>query len=158
MNRIFAFFIICVALYACKPGIPSDVIQPDKMEKILFDIHAVDGYIGTLQKPDTAKIVASSYYNGVYKKFEIDSSIYVHSLNYYYGRPDLLNKMYENLMKQFEEERKRNDKQINEDVLAAQRKEMAKNAKVLVVPTPPTTPPPFSMGQNPFTMFPIPVE
>ncbi len=158
MNRIFAILIICVVFYACKPGIPQDVIQPDKMEKVLFDIHSVDGYIGSLQKPDTSKVVASSYYKGVYKKFGIDSIMYLRSLNYYLERPDLLNKMYENLMKQFEEARKKNDKRINDDVLVLQRKEMAKNAKVLVVPDTPATRPPFTMGENPFTMFPSPVE
>ncbi len=158
MNKFFAFLIICVALYACKQGIPKDVIQPDKMEKVLFDIHAVDGYIGTLQKPDTSKIVASSYYAGVYKKFSIDSATYLYSMNYYYKRPDLLDKMYLNLMKEFEKERKRNEKRVNDEALALQRKELAKNAKVLVVPIQPATPPPFTMGQNPFTMFPISIE
>lgn len=158
MNRIFAILLICVALYACKPGIPNDVIQPDKMEKVLFDIHSVDGYIGSLQKPDTAKIVASSYYKGVYKKFDIDSATYLRSLNYYLERPDLLNKIYENLMKEFDEARKRNDKRINDEVLALQKKELAKNTKVLVVPDTPAVRPPFTMGQNPFTLFPIPVE
>ncbi|MEJ5996338.1 DUF4296 domain-containing protein [Pedobacter sp. Du54] len=154
MNRIFALFIICMTLYACKPGIPKDIIQPDKMEKVLFDIHTVDGYIGALQKPDTAKIVASSYYAGVYKKFDIDSATFEKSKNYYYTRPDLLDKMYKNLMKQFEQERKNNDKRLNEEALAQQRKEMAKNIQVLAVPDSPAVTPTFTMGQNPFTLFP----
>ncbi|RYG08943.1 MAG: DUF4296 domain-containing protein [Chitinophagaceae bacterium] len=158
MNRIFAVFIFCIVFYACKPGIPDDVMQPDKMEKVLFDIHTVDGYIGSMQKPDTAKIIASSYYAGVYKKFDIDSAKYLKSLNYYFKRPDLLDKIYQNLIKQFEQERKRNDKRINDEVIAQQRKEMAKNAKVLVVPDAPAAPPTFTFGQNPFTLFPAPVQ
>ena len=158
MNRIFVLFIICVALYACKPGIPKDVIQPDKMEKVLFDIHIVDGYIGALQKPDTAKIVASSYYAGVYKKFEIDSAIFEKSKNYYYTRPDLLDKIYKNLMKEFEKEKKKDDKRLSEEALAAQRRELAKTTQVLAVPKQPDGPPTFTMGQNPFTLFPTLVQ
>lgn len=149
MRRIFAIIIICISFYACKPGIPADVIQPDKMEKVLFDIHAIDGYVSTLAKPDTVKIVASSYYKGVYKKFNIDSATFERSKNYYFQRPDLLNKMYENLMKQFEAERKRNDKRVDAEVLAQQRKEQAKHIKALVYTPAVTTP--YTMLVNPFT-------
>lgn len=152
MKRILAVIILCVLVYACKPGIPKDVIQPDKMEKVLYDIHAVDGYIGALQKPDTAKIVASSFYKGVYKKFNIDSAIYAKSLGYYFTRPDLLNKMYENLMKQFELERKRNDKRVDNEILAQQRKDQAKSIKALVYV--PTVQASYNTLTNPFTLFP----
>ena len=158
MNRIFFLFIMCVVLYACKPGIPKDIIQPDKMEKVLFDIHIVDGYIGSLQKPDTAKIVASSYYTGVYKKFEIDSAIVEKSKNYYYTRPDLLDKMYSNLVKQLEKEKKRDNQRITEEALAAQRRETAKHIQALAVPNPPAPRPTFKMGQNPFNLFPLPEQ
>jgi len=152
MNRIFAIIVICILFYACKPGIPSNVIQPDKMQKILFDIHTVDGYLATMPRPDTAKIVASSYYKGVYRKFDIDSATYITSLNYYYSHPDVLNKIYENLMKQFEAEKKRNDKQIEQENLMLQRKEYAKNAKPLVVLSPSFGPPAFNFTVNPFTL------
>lgn len=151
MKRIFTICIVCIAFCACKPGVPNNVIQPDKMEKVLFDIHTVDGYIGTLQKPDTAKIVASSYYKGIYKKFEIDSAIYTRSLNYYYNHPDILNKIYENLTKQFEEERKRNDKIADDEAKALQRKLLAAKTQALAVPTGLNGPPRFAFTVNPFS-------
>jgi len=128
------------------------------MEKVLFDIHMVDGYIGTLQKPDTTKIVASSYYAGVYKKFDIDSAMFEKSKNYYYTRPDLLDNIYKNLMKEFEKEKKKDSQRLTEEALAEQRKELAKNTQALAVPNPPTPRPTFTMGQNPFTLFPPPVQ
>ena len=97
MKRLFAIIISCMLLNACKPGIPKEIIQPAKMEKVLFDIHVVDGYLSSLPTQDTAKRVASSLYKGVYKKFEIDSSLYNQSLDYYYKHPDLMKKMYDNL-------------------------------------------------------------
>lgn len=151
MKRFFAIIIASISFYACKPGIPKDVIQRDKMEKVLYDIHAVDGYIGTLSKPDSAKKVASSYYKGVYKKFDIDSATYTKSLNYYFNRPDLLNKMYENIGKQFEAERKRNDKRIDLENYAKQRIELAKKIKVLSYSS--RSQPSYGALVNPFTFM-----
>lgn len=99
MKRIFSFLSIAVFLYACKPGIPKNIIQPQKMENILFDIHVVDGYMTSMPSPDTAKKVSAAYYKGIYKKFGIDSALYNKSLNYYYDHPDVMNKMYENITK-----------------------------------------------------------
>ena len=158
MKKIFPIIVICISFYACKPGISSDFIQPNKMEKVLYDIHTVDGYIGALQKPDTAKIVASSYYKGIYEKFDIDSATYTKSLNYYFEHPDLLNKMYENLIKQFEEERKRNDKRVDDEALAIQRKELAKHVKVLVVTYPSLGRPKFNFVTNPFILMPSAIQ
>ena len=152
MKRILAIIIICISFYACKPGIPKNVIQPDKMEKVLYDMHAVDGYITTLQAQDVAKKVASSYYKGVYTKFDIDSATYTKSLDYYFMRPDLLNKMYENISKKFEGERKINDKRVDAEVMAERRKELAKNTKALFYVS--TAPTPYSMLINPFTFVP----
>ena len=97
MNRIFYLLIITVCFYACKPGIPKDIIQPDKMQQVLIDIHLVDGYVSTLPGIDTAKKVGSSYYKGIYDKFKIDSALYNNSLNYYYKHPDVMKKMYDSI-------------------------------------------------------------
>ncbi|MES2418240.1 MAG: DUF4296 domain-containing protein [Bacteroidota bacterium] len=110
MKRFFVVIVVCVSFYACKPGIPENIIQPDKMEKILFDIHIVDGYLTNIPKPDTLKIVAASYYPAVYKKFGIDSASYNRSMNYYYSHPDLLDKIYESLLKTFDKEKKSYEK------------------------------------------------
>jgi len=152
MKKFFAICIICSLCYACKPGVPDDVIQPDKMEKVLLAIHIVDGYIGVQPKPDTAKIIASSYYKGIYKKFSIDSATYIKSLDYYYNHPDLLTKMYEKVMKALEEERTRNDKRINNEAKEEQMKYAAKHTQALAVLKDGGRPK-FNFDQNPFTMF-----
>jgi hypothetical protein len=99
MKRFFTIIILCTLIYACKPGIPKNIIQPMEMEKVLVDIHIVDGYISTLSLPsqDTAKTVAAPLYKGIYKKFGIDSALYYQSLNYYYKHPALLKKMYDSI-------------------------------------------------------------
>ena len=110
MKKIFATLIISIVFFACKPGIPKDVIQPEQMEKVLYDIHVVDGYVSILGGQDTAKKVASAYYKGVYKKFNIDSAIYNKSLDYYYKHPPILKKIYDSITVQLT---KLKDKNLN---------------------------------------------
>jgi hypothetical protein len=99
MNKFLIVIVVCVLLYACKPGIPKNIIQPDQMEKVLYDIHLVDGYSAGLNfpAPDSAKKVISPFYKGVYKKFGIDSALFAQSLNYYYKHPELLVVMYDHI-------------------------------------------------------------
>lgn len=97
MTRILLLF-FCVALaFGCKPGIPKDIVQPAEMEKILFDIHVVDGYVSSIPKQDSAKKVSAPIYKGIFKKFGIDSAMHAKSMAYYFSRPDLLSKMYERI-------------------------------------------------------------
>lgn len=115
-------------------------------------MHMVEGYLGTMPRPDTAKLVASSYFKGIYKKFNIDSATYTTSLNYYYNHPDVLNKIYEKLTKQLEQEKKKDEKRLDQEALIIRKKELAKNAKVLVIPNLPAGPPKFSFSEIPFTL------
>jgi hypothetical protein len=101
MNKFLIVIVVCVLLNSCKPGIPKDIIQPNQMEKVLFDIHVVDGFASGLNLPnqDSAKKIISPLYKGVYKKHGIDSALLSQSLNYYYKHPDLLTVMYEHITK-----------------------------------------------------------
>lgn len=78
----------------CKPGIPRDIIQPEEMAKVLHDIHIADGYVTNSPRPDSMKVLAASYYKGIYKKYNIDSALYAKSMNYYYTDPKALNDIY----------------------------------------------------------------
>lgn len=92
---IYILFLL-LFISACKPGIPKDIIQPEEMALVLNDIHIADGYISVVQ-PDSAKIVASSLYNGIYRKFKIDSAIYYKSMEYYYRNPVIMDEIYKNV-------------------------------------------------------------
>lgn len=92
---ILSFFLL---FSACKPGIPKDIIQPDKMPGVLSDIHVVDGYVSAIPIPDSAKKVASSFYKGIYKKYGIDSAIFAKSMVYYNNNPQLLTDIYTNVV------------------------------------------------------------
>lgn len=97
MKRISLLLLLCTIIFACKQGIPKDIIQPIEMENVLHDIHLIDGYVNGVAPQDSAKKVAAAYYKGTYKKFGIDSALYNQSLDYYYGRPDLMKTMYDHI-------------------------------------------------------------
>ncbi len=117
MNKRPVFLIMMLLVFSCKPGIPNDVLKPQQMENILFDIHIVDGYLYTLPVNDSLKIIASAYYNGVYKKYGIDSATFTGSKNYYYQHTDLFKDMYANIVEKLEKEREKQTK-LNNDLIA----------------------------------------
>lgn len=115
MKRFFVAALVSVLFFACKPGVPKDIIQPEEMEEVLFDMHVVEGYVLGLPTPDTSKKVSAAYYKGVYKKFGIDSALYNKSLNYYYTNPVLMNKMYDNIsakLRAAKEKQAKNDQKL----------------------------------------------
>ncbi len=92
--------------FGCKPGIPDDIIKPDKMEKILYDMHIVDGYLSSIYVVDSAKKVAAAYYKGIYKKFGTDSAQYNKSLLWYNTNPVELETVYKNVQKMLAKQKK----------------------------------------------------
>lgn len=110
MRRLICVLMAVVTLAACKQKIPTDIIAPEKMQNILYDIHVTDGYISTIAMPDSSKKVAAAYYKGIYKKFGIDSAKYAQSMNYYYKHPQDLDKMYKNISQRLEKQQKAMEK------------------------------------------------
>ncbi|MCY1527711.1 hypothetical protein D9M68_627870 [compost metagenome] len=153
MKRFFAAVIIGILFYACKPGVPEHIIQPDKMEKVLYDIHITDGYIGTITQPDSAKQVAAGYYKGIYKKFAIDSALYNQSLNYYYNHPDALSAIYLNVMKALEKSRVKNDERVELENRRKQKLAIVDERLPLRVDSLKKAAE-FSLGENPFIIYP----
>ncbi|TKC06121.1 DUF4296 domain-containing protein [Pedobacter frigoris] len=94
MKQLIYIVIAFLLITGCKPGVPKDLIQPDEMAKVLHDIHITDAYVGILPDPDSVKIIAASYYKGIYKKYNIDSALYNKSMDYYYKNPKVLDEIY----------------------------------------------------------------
>ncbi|MGY4383952.1 hypothetical protein ACVWYN_000978 [Pedobacter sp. UYP24] len=93
MKSYIYILLFILFISACKPGIPTDIIQPDEMALVLNDIHIADGLISTYQT-DSAKIIAASFYDGIYLKFKVDSAKYYKSLDYYFKNPAIMDAIY----------------------------------------------------------------
>jgi len=116
-------------ILGCKPGVPKDLIQPDKMALVLHDIHVFDSYVVTETNRDTALVIAASYYNAIYKKFGIDSALYSKSLSYYTAHPKVMDEIYKNVTDQLKKEK---DKIIKADSLLSLKSAKALKAKMKV--------------------------
>ncbi|WP_308421146.1 MULTISPECIES: DUF4296 domain-containing protein [Pedobacter] len=106
MKRLIGVLMTAILWFGCKPSIPDDIIKPDKMEKILYDIHIVDGYVANIYAIDSAKKVAAAYYKGIYKKFGVDSVQYSRSLLWYNTNPKELEIIYKNIQKSLTKQKK----------------------------------------------------
>jgi len=103
MRNFLPLIVLLLCLTSCQSDrIPDTVIQPPQMERVLYDIHMVDGYINTMSKPDSARRISAAFYKGVYKKHGIDSATYSRSMDYYYKHPQVLSDMYEHIKKKLE--------------------------------------------------------
>ena len=85
---------------------PKNIIEEQKMVRILADLHVMDGYMTTLMYSDSLKMSGKNYYTTIYQKHKITKSIFEQSLKYYSMQPVLLDSMYtqvENILKKKEE-------------------------------------------------------
>jgi len=105
MNKLVWAFLAVVFILGCKPKAPEGIIEREKMEKILFDIHLIDGYISTIYVQDSAKKVGAAYYKGIFKKYDTDSIQYTASLKYYNSNPDQLEEMYKVISKKLDNQK-----------------------------------------------------
>lgn len=91
-----AFLII-----GCKPGVPRSVIQPGKMEDVLYDYHlalAMSNY----QEGQYDSLLAHVYEAAVLKKHGLSKAEFDSAMVYYMRHTDQLHKIYESLSKRFE--------------------------------------------------------
>lgn len=95
-------FLFCMALlYSCSPSIPSDYIQPDDMEDILYDYQLAQA-MGTQTMDDGRRandIDQNVYKLTVLKKYGVTEKEFDNSLQYYMRHTEELHKIYENLAK-----------------------------------------------------------
>ena len=92
------FIIILLSLSGChgpKDEKPTDLIPEELMIDILTDIHVsdaiVDNKYGT-QRPDLP--LTNALYSQIYKNYKISAVRYRSSYKYYEAHPELMDKMY----------------------------------------------------------------
>ena len=99
INRLNSFpltlIVLCMCLASCKPGVPRDVIQPDKMEKILYDYHVAQGL--SQEDFENRDYNDRLYRLAVFKKHRITEAEFDSSLVYYMRHTEQLHAIYKKL-------------------------------------------------------------
>ena len=99
---IFFFFWVTLILTSCKHATSDQaVINRDKMVSLLTDLHIVDGgmYNSVSVNPDTLYKYGNGRYLALFKRYQVDSSMFRKSLKYYTGKPVELQAMYDEILK-----------------------------------------------------------
>src|SRR5574344_1222217 len=105
MRKLFLFILssVVIALLAgCKPGVPSDYIQPGEMEDILYDYHVAQA-IATNDAGSNPRNQLL-YKMAVLKKYGVTSAEFDSSMIYYMRHTERLHSIYENLAKRLSED------------------------------------------------------
>ena len=91
MNRICSFVLIGLVAFfaACKPGTPSQFIQPDEMEDILVEYYLAKATAQQLNpSQEEREYNIAMYIEAVLKKHGVTQAEFDSSLVYYYTRAD----------------------------------------------------------------------
>lgn len=102
-NLIVAASLGIGLLSACKPSVPSQYIQPDEMEDILYDYYVGQG-MSNVQVDRNVDYQRRLNYEAVLKKYHLTEAEFDSSLVYYYTRADRFAKIYENVQKRLSDE------------------------------------------------------
>ncbi len=98
-------------LTACTPSVPSQYIQPDDMEDILYDYYVAQGMVDLHPDMQTEDNVEGGdrdykrdlYFNVVLKKYNLTRAEFDSSMVYYHTRADRFIKIYKNVQERLSE-------------------------------------------------------
>ena len=97
------FLVFMCLLTGCKPQIPSQYLEPDEMEAILYDFHVMTSMTGVHydKKTDYNKHL---YMTEILEKHQVSQAVFDSSLVYYCTHAELLKSVYQNLSTRLEEQ------------------------------------------------------
>ena len=97
MNKLTLLFLALVGLLSCKPGTPSQYIQPGEMEDILYDYHLAQS-VAQLEdgvNMDQRNFNRTVNMAAVLKKHGVTQAEFDSSLVFYYTHAERFHKMYQ---------------------------------------------------------------
>ena len=98
-------------MFACGKKIPSDIIQPEAMENLLYDYHLASTLGNNLSGSETKK--RKAYYDYVFQKHQVTEAEFDSSMVWYTRHTEELSQIYENLQKRYEAAEKLARKQVD---------------------------------------------
>lgn len=97
------YCLLIVMVLSCKPAVPSEFIQPDEMENILYDYHVAQAMAKQNMSGD-ADFYKTRNFMAVLKKYDVTEADFDSSLVYYYSHVDRLKDIYTNVNRRLSDE------------------------------------------------------
>ena len=100
MIRCMVIGLILVFFHSCKESIPSGIIEPEKMQAIIWDVLRADALSQQIINRDSSKVLAEENVKLTKKVFEIHAITeeqYQKSYSYYTQHPDKLKTILDSL-------------------------------------------------------------
>lgn len=90
---------LAFSMMGCKPGVPSEYLQPGEMEDILYDYHVADGMAYAEGNYSELAYRRQAYREAALRKHGVTEAELDSSLVYYYRHADELHDIYSKLAK-----------------------------------------------------------
>ena len=90
---------LVIIFEGCKPGVPSEYLQPGEMEDILYDYHVADGMAYAEGNYADLSYRRKAYREAALRKHGVTEAELDSSLVYYYRHTEELHEIYANLAK-----------------------------------------------------------
>lgn len=96
MKMILRYFVIAVFLFSCggnKKDVPKGIIQPAKMQVVLFDILRADDFVFDFVKKDSAKKPEeelAKLQRQIFAEHKITKEEFYKSFDFYKAHPDIM--------------------------------------------------------------------
>lgn len=98
MKKKIVVFSLFISLFSCEnksETMPKDILSEDKMVSIMTDIHLIEGELTKHHYTrDSSALLYFLYKKNLFKKYQINDSIYARSSKYYNMHPGLMDKVY----------------------------------------------------------------
>lgn len=132
-HRMQRAVIAWIALFFCiscgGEKIPNGVIPPKQMPAVLVDMHLADGQLASLPI-DSARMRRDSYYDAIFERYQIDSTTFRQSVEFYTKRPYLLNEFYTDVEKKLNALNLAEQQRVEKKYAAQRRTDSLRNARV----------------------------
>ena len=83
MKHSIPLFLLFVLMVGCKPQVPSEYIQPDDLEDILYEYHVAEAMARNGNAMD-ADYNQTKYFLAVLEKHQVTEAVFDSSMIYYY--------------------------------------------------------------------------
>jgi hypothetical protein len=97
---------LMAALVACTPSVPSQYIQPDDLEDLLFDYYVAQAMSREDRTGTATDVNRTKYFLAVLKKYELSEADFDSSMVYYYGHAEYLRSIYARINERLADEAK----------------------------------------------------